>query len=44
MGNGLGLPTAAGIVAQSGGQIDLTSTLGVGTRVEILLPAIGVQA
>jgi signal transduction histidine kinase len=44
MGNGLGLPTAAGIVAQSGGQIDLTSTLSVGTRFEILLPAIGVQA
>jgi len=44
MGNGLGLPTAAGIVAQSGGQIDLTSTPGVGTRIEILLPAIGVQA
>jgi signal transduction histidine kinase len=44
MGNGLGLPTASGIVAQSGGQIDLTSTPGVGTRVEILLPAIGVQA
>ena len=43
MGTGLGLPTSLGIIAQSGGQIDLTSTLDVGTRFEIYLPALPAQ-
>jgi signal transduction histidine kinase len=39
-GTGLGLPTSVGIVTQSGGQIDLTSTLGSGTRFQIFLPTL----
>jgi len=37
-GTGLGLPMAHGLAAQSGGQLVLKSTLGVGTTVELWLP------
>lgn len=37
-GSGLGLSMVYGFVTQSGGQIDITSTLGAGTTVSILLP------
>lgn len=39
-GTGLGLAIVYGIVYQSGGDIFLTSGVGEGTRVEILLPAV----
>jgi predicted ATPase/signal transduction histidine kinase/CheY-like chemotaxis protein len=37
-GTGLGLATVHGIVYRAGGQVNVTSTLGVGTAFEILLP------
>lgn len=38
-GTGLGLSMVAGFVDQSGGELLITSVVGKGTRVEILLPA-----
>lgn len=40
MGRGLGLSAVAGIVRMHHGAISVTSSPGVGTRVEILLPAV----
>jgi signal transduction histidine kinase len=39
-GTGLGLSTVFGIVAQSGGGLDVTSTVGRGTRVDVYLPCV----
>lgn len=39
-GTGLGLSTVFGIVAQSGGGLDVTSTVGRGTRVDVYLPSL----
>lgn len=38
-GTGLGLSQVEGFVSQSGGFVDLQSTLGVGTKISICLPA-----
>jgi signal transduction histidine kinase len=40
-GTGLGLPVAAGIVRNHGGEITLSSTVGAGTTVTILWPVAG---
>jgi signal transduction histidine kinase len=37
-GSGIGLAVADEIVSQHGGSLSLTSTLGIGTSVQILLP------
>jgi len=39
-GTGLGLSTAAGFAQQSGGSLNIRSTLGVGTVMEICLPVV----
>jgi signal transduction histidine kinase len=39
-GTGLGLSLSYGIVNKHGGRIDVSSTLGVGTRFTIHLPAV----
>ncbi|MDH5640029.1 MAG: response regulator [Nitrospira sp.] len=39
-GTGLGLSTVFGIVTQSGGGLDVTSTVGKGTRFDVYLPSI----
>ena len=39
-GTGLGLSTVFGIVTQSGGGLDVTSTVGTGTRIDVYLPSV----
>ncbi len=41
IGSGLGLATVQGFIAQSGGTVRLSSTLGAGTTVELWLPRAG---
>lgn len=43
-GTGLGLSTVYGFIRQCGGYIDVTSAVGAGTSVELLLPRARVQA
>ncbi len=43
-GSGIGLAVADEIIAQHGGSLTLTSTVGVGTTVHILIPVSGQQS
>ena len=43
-GTGLGLPSAQGFARQSGGELRVSSVVGLGTRVEIWLPVSDVRA
>ncbi len=43
-GTGLGLSTVFGIVTQSGGGLDLSSTVGKGTRFDVYLPSVSTEA